>query len=270
MRQIHFPESQEALAKARQHLVLEEFFIMQLAVSARRAELRHKPGAAHCGTGELMKRLHEALPFPLTGAQRRAVEEIRADLAGSRSMNRLLHGDVGSGKTLVALSAMLLCVESGHQAALMAPTQILAEQHYLNLRRLCDPLGIRIALRTGARKENAENLPLFELGGNGPTIGLGSDGSSQSRPHIFVGTHALLYENSGITNLGLAVIDEQHKFGVVQRARLHEQGRCAGRSGDDRDSHPANVDDDGVRRPRYFDVGRTAEGTGANCDGRTG
>jgi ATP-dependent DNA helicase RecG len=212
LRQIHFPDDPGTLAKARRHLVLEEFFAMQLAVAARRMEITQRPGAAHCGPGELMRRLHTALPFPLTGAQLRAIEEIRADLAAPRPMNRLLHGDVGSGKTLVALSAMLLCVESGHQAALMAPTQLLAEQHYLNLRRLCDPLGLRVALRTGERRENAQPLPLFSA--SDPT----------EEPQLFVGTHALLYEGAGLTRLGLAVIDEQHKFGVQQRARLRDQG----------------------------------------------
>ncbi len=162
LRQMHFPANMEALAKARRHLVLEEFLAMQLAVAAKRTEAHAERGAAHCGTGELMRRLHESLPFSLTGAQQRTIEEIRADLALARPMNRLLHGDVGSGKTLVALSAMLLCVESGYQAALMAPTQILAEQHYLNFRRLCDPLGLRVALRTGSRKEDAGALPLFD------------------------------------------------------------------------------------------------------------
>jgi ATP-dependent DNA helicase RecG len=212
LRQIHFPDDTAALAKARRHLVLEEFFAMQLAVSARRTELAQQPGAPHCGPGDLMGRLHASLPFPLTGAQLRAIAEIRDDLAAPRPMNRLLHGDVGSGKTLVALSAMLLCVESGHQAALMAPTQLLAEQHYLNLRRLCDPLGLRVALRTGDRREDAAPLPLF------------SPGAAAEEPQLFVGTHALLYEGAGFSRLGLVVIDEQHKFGVRQRARLREQG----------------------------------------------
>jgi RecG-like helicase/REP element-mobilizing transposase RayT len=176
LRQMHFPDSAETLARARRHLVLEEFFAMQLAIAARRAEQTALPGAAHCGPGELMARLHSALPFPLTGAQLRAIGEIRADLAAPRAMNRLLHGDVGSGKTLVALSAMLLCVESGHQAALMAPTQILAEQHYLTLRRWCEPLGLRVSLRTGARTEDAEPLPLFAQAeaGAGSATGPGS------------------------------------------------------------------------------------------------
>lgn len=214
LRQMHFPKSWEDLAKARKHLVLEEFLAMQLAVSAKRAELKAERGEPHCGPGEIMRRLHASLPFPLTGAQQRAVAEIRDDLASARPMNRLLHGDVGSGKTLVAMSAMLLCVESGFQAALMAPTQILAEQHFLNFRRLLEPLGIRVSLRTGARKEDAGEMPLFS-----PQI----EGAN-SEPHIFVGTHALLYEGAGISRLGLAVIDEQHKFGVMQRARLRGEG----------------------------------------------
>ena len=250
LRQIHFPDSLETLARARRHLVLGEFFAMQLCVAAKRAEQTAQPGAAHCGGGELMRRLHEALPFPLTAAQQRAIAEIRADLAAPRPMNRLLHGDVGSGKTLVALSAMLLCVESGSQAALMAPTQILAEQHFLTLRRLCEPLGLRVALRTGARREDAGPLPLFDAAQQQtpgstrvPRVGDGVppsrspsgrdvcapqqsalDAFSPSEPHLLVGTHALLYEGAGFTRLGLAVIDEQHKFGVMQRARLRDQG----------------------------------------------
>jgi len=168
LRQIHFPDDFATLEKAQRHLVLEEFFVMQLAVAARRTEIVAQPGASHCGPGDLMRRLHASLPFPLTGAQIRAIEEIRTDLAAPRPMNRLLHGDVGSGKTLVALSAMLLCVESGHQAALMAPTQILAEQHYLNLHRLCEPLGLRVSLRTSARTEDSTPLPLFAAAENPP------------------------------------------------------------------------------------------------------
>lgn len=199
LRQIHFPDDFDALEKARRHFVLEEFLSMQLSVAASRAEHQRERGAAHCGSGDLMRSLHAALPFPLTGAQQRAIGEIQHDLALDRPMNRLLHGDVGSGKTLVAMSAMLLCVEAGYQATLMAPTQILAEQHYLNFKRLLDPLGIRIALRTGSRRE--EN----------------------TEPQILIGTHALLYEGAGFSKLGLAVIDEQHKFGVMQRAKLREQ-----------------------------------------------
>ncbi len=212
LRQMHFPESFASRDKARRHLVMEEFLAMQLAVGMKRREHRSERGEPHAGPGEWMRRLHESLPFPLTGAQQRAIAEVRADLASTHPMNRLLHGDVGSGKTLVAMSAMLICAEAGFQAALMAPTQILAEQHYLNFRRWLDPLGIRVALRTGNRREETGAMPLFEQ----------SPGSSE--PHILIGTHALLYEGAGFTRLGLAVVDEQHKFGVMQRARLRAQG----------------------------------------------
>jgi hypothetical protein len=148
------------LEKARRNLVLTEFFAIQLCVAAKRAEQKSQPGAIHAGSDRLVRALHGSLPFPLTGAQQRSIAEIQADLAAPRAMNRLLHGDVGSGKTLVAMSAMLLAVEAGYQAALMAPTQILAEQHYLSFRRLLEPLGIRVALRTGSRKEDS-TLPLF-------------------------------------------------------------------------------------------------------------
>ncbi len=233
LRQIHFPDSFEDLAKARRHLVLTEFFGMQLCIAAKRTEQTSQPGAIHCTSDTLMQRLHASLPFPLTGAQKRAIGEIRADLASTHPMNRLLHGDVGSGKTLVALSAMLLAVEAGYQAAIMAPTQILAEQHYLNFQRLCEPLGLRVALRTGARKEDSAPLPLFAQAANPntesisdkqkvPAAALALDNSDE--PHLLVGTHALLFEGAGFTNLGLAVIDEQHKFGVMQRARLRNQG----------------------------------------------
>ncbi|HEV7866937.1 MAG TPA: helicase-related protein [Chthoniobacteraceae bacterium] len=171
LRQIHFPESFAALERARRHLVLTEFFAMQMCVGAKRAEQAALPGEAHCVSDELMRGLHAALPFPLTGAQQRTIAEIRTDLSSARPMNRLLHGDVGSGKTLVALSAMLLVVEAGFQAALMAPTQILAEQHYLNFVRLCEPLGLRVALRTGARRESSEALPLFAQAERGVASG---------------------------------------------------------------------------------------------------
>ncbi|HEY5891804.1 MAG TPA: helicase-related protein [Chthoniobacterales bacterium] len=155
LKAIHFPNSLEQLETARRHLVLTEFFGIQLIVAQRRARTLSASGAPHCGPGKLLDGFLANLPFPPTGAQKRAIAEIRRDLASDHPMNRLLQGDVGSGKTLVALSAMLLAVESGCQAALMAPTQILAEQHYLNFCRLLEPLGISVALRTGARKEES-------------------------------------------------------------------------------------------------------------------
>jgi ATP-dependent DNA helicase RecG len=203
-REIHFPATEAALARAREALVLAEFFAMQMLLSSRRARSRSRTGAVHCGRGELLERFLRGLPFDLTNAQARVIEELRTDLGSTWPMNRLLQGDVGSGKTVVAMAAMLLAVEAGFQAALMAPTQILAEQHYVVLRRWLEPLGIGIALRTAARQEESF-LPLLE-----------DDASAQ----IFVGTHALLYEPEGLENPGLVVIDEQHKFGVAQRARL--------------------------------------------------
>jgi ATP-dependent DNA helicase RecG len=230
LRQIHFPDSFETLSLARKHLVLTEFFGMQLCIAQRRAQQQAEPGLCHAGPTDLLKRLHSSLPFPLTNAQLRSIAEIQTDMASERPMNRLLHGDVGAGKTLVALSAMLLAVEAGFQAALMAPTQILAEQHYLQFQRLCTPLGIRVGLRTGTRREESGPLPLFDHDRWQQAVASGSGDKPavppQEQPDILVGTHALLHHPELFTRLGLAVIDEQHKFGVLQRASLRAQGRC--------------------------------------------
>jgi len=211
LRRIHFPDSIEQMEGARRYLALEEFFALQLNVLRRRHDWLALEGAAHCGPGVLYDKWRATLPFSLTGAQERSIAEIRQDLAAPRAMNRMLQGDVGSGKTFVALAAILFAVESGCQAALMAPTQILAEQHYANFRRWLEPLGLRIALRTGARKED-DFLPLFA--------------GAEAAPQILIGTHALLSGEEAITDLGLVVIDEQHKFGVEQRAKLVRQGRA--------------------------------------------
>src|SRR5437016_11841567 len=204
IRAIHFPESWKARDVAREHLVLSEFFAMQMLIASRRSESSIRIGESHCGPGTLLDKFLNALPFELTGAQLKVIEEIRRDLAAGRPMNRLLQGDVGSGKTVVAIAAILLAVESGFQAALMAPTQILAEQHYTVLRRWLAPLGVRMALRTAARQEESF-LPLV---------------AGDENADVIIGTHALLYESVSFSNLGLVVIDEQHKFGVAQRARL--------------------------------------------------
>jgi ATP-dependent DNA helicase RecG len=201
LRAIHFPETFDALESARKLLVTEEFFAMQALITSRRAHVAALPGRRQKSAGSLMARLHESLPFPLTGAQKRAIAQIRTDMASDQRMNRLLQGDVGSGKTLVALSASLLAIEAGAQAAVMAPTQLLAEQHYTTFTHLLAPLGIRVALRTGARRTTGS----LELEG---------------APQLVVGTHALLFEPDELQNPGLIVIDEQHKFGVLQRAKL--------------------------------------------------
>ncbi len=161
IRAIHFPENWEAHDAAREHLVLSEFFVMQMLLASRRFESSNRPGGAHCGSGALLEKFLKALPFELTGAQRKVIAEIRRDLAANYPMNRLLQGDVGSGKTVVAVAAMLLAAEAGYQAAFMAPTQILAEQHYDVLRRWLEPLGLRLSLRTAARQQDSGPLPLF-------------------------------------------------------------------------------------------------------------
>ena len=146
------------------------------------------------------------LPFELTGAQKRVVKEIRADVGSGAQMNRLVQGDVGSGKTIVALLAMLLAIDNGFQAALMAPTEILATQHYQGLKELCDPAGITIELLTGSTK-SAQRASIHQRLQSGEL-------------HILIGTHALIEPTVKFANLGLAVIDEQHRFGVAQRAKL--------------------------------------------------
>jgi ATP-dependent DNA helicase RecG len=211
IRAIHFPHDWQQRDSAREHLVLSEFFTMQMLIASRRTNASNRIGQAHCSSGALHDKFVNSLPFALTGAQRKVIEEIRCDLAATHPMNRLLQGDVGSGKTLVAIAAMLLAIEAGYQAAFMAPTQILAEQHYDVLRRWLDPLGVRVALRTAARQEESGPVSLFPLAQ--PSFGT-------DEPEIIVGTHALLHESVSFSNLGLVVIDEQHKFGVAQRARL--------------------------------------------------
>ncbi len=201
----HFPDSLDQGKAARRRFALEEFFELQLNVVWRRSRHGEQQGRVLGKSTSSLKQFYTSLPFDLTGAQKRSIKEVLADMRSTRPMNRLLQGDVGSGKTFVAMAAMLLAIDSGVQAALMAPTQILAEQHYLTFRKWLEPLGIRIALRTGNRgEENHLNV----------------HGEAQ----IIIGTHALLYDAVSFTDLGLVVIDEQHKFGVAQRASLIRQG----------------------------------------------
>lgn len=203
--EVHFPDSLEVIQPVRRRFAREEFFVMQLNVAWRRSRYREQSGRVLGRNTTFLKKFYEGLPFDLTGAQKRSIKEVLADMRTQRPMNRLLQGDVGSGKTFVAMAAMLLAVGSGCQAALMAPTQILAEQHYITFRHWLEPLGIRLALRTGNRDEGT----YLEIEGD---------------PQIVIGTHALLYDRAQFTDLGFVVIDEQHKFGVSQRASLIRQG----------------------------------------------
>ena len=208
MKNIHFPESAELLNKARLRLKFDELFYIQLNI-LRTARVRQQKlkGIPFSKVGELFNTFYkDYLPFELTHAQKRVVREIRSDVGNGRQMNRLLQGDVGSGKTLVALLAMLLAVDNGCQACMMAPTEILAQQHYATLLELLKDMPIRVALLTGSTKKKDRNVLL-------PAI---ANGEIQ----FIVGTHALLEDTVVFHSLGLAIIDEQHRFGVAQRSRL--------------------------------------------------
>jgi ATP-dependent DNA helicase RecG len=212
LREVHFPASMESLEQARRYLALEEFYGYQLRVARRKRRVLESGGRRQVGTGELLRDFFNELPFQLTTAQQRCLDEIHRDMASGNPMNRLLHGDVGSGKTVVAFAAMLRAVESGRQAVLMAPTQILAEQHARNARKWLEPLGLRVALRTGSKREDGDGVDLMR--------GKKSSGKTE----IVIGTHALLHDAELMHNTGIVVIDEQHKFGVAQRARLIRKG----------------------------------------------
>jgi len=206
----HFPESDAERAAARRRLVFDDFFLFQLGLAIRRQREGRQRGLSMNPPGSLWRQLLGSLPYALTPAQERVWREIRADMAQAYPMNRLLQGDVGSGKTIVATLAILTAIEAGYQAAFMAPTEILAEQHLLTLRRLLEPLQVRVALLTNAIRSKARESLLAATGGG--TIG------------CVVGTHALVQEGVRFKRLGLCVVDEQHRFGVAQRATLRGKG----------------------------------------------
>jgi ATP-dependent DNA helicase RecG len=211
LRQAHFPDAQAQANLARWRLAFEEFLCMQLVLVARKLQAeRTLVGFAHRAPGDLRRRFLATLPFALTGAQQRVLEEIRADMEKPRPMHRLLQGDVGSGKTVVAACALLDAIECGAQGAIMAPTEILATQHYRTFRRFLEPLGLHISLLVGSLPE-AEKVRARASAADG-------------RTHLLVGTHALIQDRVTFKQLGLVVIDEQHKFGVEQRGLLYEKG----------------------------------------------
>jgi ATP-dependent DNA helicase RecG len=207
---IHFPQSQEWLIAAQSRLKFEELFYIQLRLIKMKLVRQEKfKGQVFSDTAMLTQFYNEHLPFPLTEAQKRVIREIYVDLKSGKQMNRLLQGDVGSGKTIVGFICMLICVGSGRQAALMAPTEILAQQHYANLKKYAEKMNVTIALLTGSTKKAVRNV-LHESLQNGEL-------------KILVGTHALLEEEVKFNKLGLAVIDEQHRFGVAQRSKLWQK-----------------------------------------------
>ena len=207
---MHFPESSERYEEARHQLAYEELFVMQSGLSLLRNKEQCHKGPKMGPNGDLMAQCIENLPFSLTGDQQRALEDIRIDMEDERPMQRLLQGDVGSGKTVVATLSLLKAIENGYQGALMAPTEILATQHYEGITEVCGNLGITIELLTGSTTKK-EKERIYE--------GL-ADGSI----HMIIGTHALIQEGVNFHNLGLVIIDEQHRFGVEQRARLQQKG----------------------------------------------
>lgn len=210
LRQIHFPDSMDSVAAARRRLVFEEFLGLQLAQCLRHREVGLLPGHSFDVSWKSVEAIEAAAGFSLTSAQRRVIGEIFADMAAPHPMNRLLQGDVGSGKTAVAAVAMLAAVRSGWQAALMAPTEILAEQHAASLRRIFDPLGVQVQLLVSKQKAKAKKSAVERI----------SSGDAQ----ISVGTHALIQDAVSFDKLGLVVIDEQHRFGVMQRAAIRSKG----------------------------------------------
>ncbi len=209
---IHFPKNQEYLAKAQFRLKFEELFYIQLQLISKKMLRKQKiKGFNFDQVGEHFNNFYKNhLPFELTNAQKRVIKEIRADLGSNAQMNRLLQGDVGSGKTIVALMTILLAIDNGYQACLMAPTEILANQHFNGIKALLDNIGVNIALLTGSVKKSARNIIHEQL--------------ESGELHILIGTHALLEDKVQYKNLGLAIVDEQHRFGVAQRSKLWHKG----------------------------------------------
>ncbi|MBQ7963218.1 MAG: ATP-dependent DNA helicase RecG, partial [Alistipes sp.] len=205
---VHFPQSAEKLQQAQQRLKFDEFLGVQLSIQAQRTDrLTRRNGFLFPKVGDLFNTFfNERLPFALTGAQKRVIKEIRQDTVSGYQMNRLLQGDVGSGKTMVALMSMLLAVDNGFQACMMAPTEILARQHFATISRQTEGMNLRVAILTGSSKA-AERRHALE-------------GIASGEVDILIGTHALIEDKVQFANLGYVVIDEQHRFGVEQRARL--------------------------------------------------
>ncbi|MCX7977550.1 MAG: ATP-dependent DNA helicase RecG [Bdellovibrionaceae bacterium] len=217
LRSLHNPdpslarEFSDARSPAHRRIIFEEFFWMELLLAARRAGFQRESALIFCSSTKLEKKLRELLPFQLTGAQERALVEIKKDLSSGHPMHRLVQGDVGSGKTLVGFLAALQAIEGGAQACLMAPTEILAEQHFKNARRWLEPLGLRVALLVGKTKASEKKKILAQL--------------EVGQIDFLLGTHALIEEEVRFHSLGLAIIDEQHRFGVEQRLLLKNKGK---------------------------------------------
>ena len=213
IRNIHFPKDLASLEKAKYRLKFEELFFLQLSLLKQKyIRSRAEQGIFMPRVGEAFNKCYDSLPFPLTGAQKRVITEIRNDMKSGHQMNRLLQGDVGSGKTMVAVLTALIAIGNGYQACIMAPTEVLAQQHFKNIQKFLEPTGVRTAILTGSSK-TADRREIHS------SLEDGSIG-------IIVGTHALIEDNVIFHNLGLAIIDEQHRFGVEQRSKLWRKASC--------------------------------------------
>ena len=213
LRNIHFPKDMVSLEKAKYRLKFEELFYLQLSLLKQKyVRSRAEQGIMMSRVGEAFNKCYESLPFPLTGAQKRVITEIRNDMKSGHQMNRLLQGDVGSGKTMVAVLTALIAIGNGYQACIMAPTEVLAQQHFKNIQKFLEPTGVKSALLTGSSKTSERREVHAGL----------EDGSIG----VIVGTHALIEDNVVFKNLGLAIIDEQHRFGVEQRSKLWRKASC--------------------------------------------
>jgi ATP-dependent DNA helicase RecG len=211
LRAIHFPKSQEELARAKRRLKFEELFLIQLMLGQMRQQQEEIAGPEFDDPGTHTKEfVREVLPFELTGAQKRALREVIEDTQTGTQMNRLVQGDVGSGKTVVAVAAMMHAYDSGYQSAFMAPTELLAEQHYQNLTEYLRPMGLLPHLLVGGQPPSERRAILKDL--------------KEGRVPVVVGTHALIQDEVAFDDLGLAIVDEQHRFGVAQRAEMFEKG----------------------------------------------
>lgn len=205
-RELHFPSDSSSAIEARRRLAFDELFLLQLFLALRARERKSESAPVLRVRGHLLREFWKRLSFTLTRDQARAWREIRDDLSSGKPMNRLLQGDVGSGKTVIAIASMLLAVENGYQSALMVPTEVLAEQHFCVLDQYLTPLGVKIGLLTGSLRERVKRRVINEL--------------ASGETKVVVGTHALIQERVEFKNLALVVIDEQHRFGVLQKAAL--------------------------------------------------
>jgi ATP-dependent DNA helicase RecG len=209
-RQIHFPDSDSSRLAAERRFAFDQFFGLQLLLAARRRQLKKLPGTSFSGTREAIDDLSGALSFSMTAAQSRVVDEVATDMALPLPMNRLVQGDVGAGKTVIAMAAILIAVRNGYQASMMAPTEILAEQHFLTVHKTMERLGVKVALLTGSSNPKQKPALLTDI--------------ASGTVDVVIGTHALIQQEVVFKKLGLAVVDEQHRFGVLQRAALRDKG----------------------------------------------